>query len=166
MTDLYVAWQKHPKAVVTVGKQSVPFTQEGATSSKELVTIDRSNLANNIWFTQEYMPGVSLSGRAAPWTYRAGIYSSGAMNRELGKFNGDAFTLALVGYDFAKKLRVREATLTGNYLYQHPDVNNTFTKRCGTRSRRCTSSSNNLDGVSDRTCRRPRATSDSETSSA
>jgi len=129
MTDLYVAWQKHPKAVVTVGKQSVPFTQEGATSSKELVTIDRSNLVNNIWFTQEYMPGVSLSGRAAPWTYRAGVYSSGAMNRELGKFNGDAFTLMLVGYDFAKKLKVREATLTGNYLYQHPDVNNTFTKR-------------------------------------
>ena len=57
LTDAYVAWQKHPKAVVTVGKQSVPFTQEGATSSRELVTIDRSNLANNIWFTQEYMPG-------------------------------------------------------------------------------------------------------------
>ena len=129
MTDLYIAWQKHPKAVITVGKQSVPFTQEGATSSKELVTIDRSNLVNNIWFTQEYMPGVSLSGRAAPWIYRAGVYSSGAMNREFGKFNGDAFTLALVGYDFGKKLGVREATLTGNYLYQHPDINNTFTKR-------------------------------------
>ena len=129
MTDLYVAWQKNPKTVITVGKQSVPFTQEGATSSKELVTIDRSNLANNIWFTQEYMPGISLSGRKAPWTYRAGVYSSGAMNRELGKFNGDAFTLALVGYDFANKLKVKEATLTGNYLYQHPDVNNTFTKR-------------------------------------
>ena len=128
-TDAYVQWQKHPRAVITVGKQGVPFTQEGATSSRELVTIDRSNLANNIWFTQEYMPGVSLSGRSAPWTYRAGVYSSGAMNREFGEFNGDAFMLALVGYDFAKRLKVREATLTGNYLYQHPDVNNTFTKR-------------------------------------
>jgi len=129
MTDIYVAWQKHPKAIVMVGKQSVPFTQEGATSSKELVTVDRSNLVNNIWFTQEYMPGISLSGRSAAWIYRGGIYSSGAMNREFGKFNGDAFTLALLGYDFGKKLGVREATLTGNYLYQHPDVNNTFTKR-------------------------------------
>jgi phosphate-selective porin OprO/OprP len=112
-----------------VGKQSVPFTQEGATSSKELITIDRSNLVNNIWFTQEYMPGISVSGRAAPWVYRGGIYSSGAMNREFGRFNGDMFTFGLVGYDFAKKLGVREAVLTGNYLYQHPDVNNTFTKR-------------------------------------
>jgi len=128
-TDAYVAWQQHPKAVVTVGKQSLPFTQEGATSSRELITIDRSNLANNIWFTQEYMPGVSLSGRAAPWTYRVGVYSSGAMNREFGRFNGGAFTLALVGYDFGSKLGVREATLTGNYLYQNADVNNTFTKR-------------------------------------
>jgi phosphate-selective porin OprO/OprP len=129
LTDAYVAWQKHPKAVITVGKQSLPFTQEGATSSRELLTIDRSNLANNIWFTQEYLPGISLSGRAAPWVYRGGIYSSGAMNREFGRFNGGMFTLALVGYDFAKPLGVREAVLTGNYLYQHPDVNNTFTKR-------------------------------------
>ncbi|HUQ88165.1 MAG TPA: porin [Vicinamibacterales bacterium] len=128
-TDLYVMWQKHPKSVIQVGKQSVPFTQEGATSSKELITIDRSNLVNNIWFTQEYMPGISVSGRAAPWVYRAGVYSSGAANRELGKFNGDYFTLGLVGYDFAKTLGVREAVLTANYLYQHPDVNNTFTKR-------------------------------------
>ena len=128
-TDAYVAWQKHPKAVVMAGKQSVPFTQEGATSSKELITIDRSNLANNIWFTQEYMPGLSLSGRAAPWNYRAGVYSSGAANREFGKFNGGVFTLGVLGYDFAKKLSVKEAVLTGNYLYQHPDANNTFTKR-------------------------------------
>jgi phosphate-selective porin OprO and OprP len=128
-TDAYVAWQKNPKSVVMAGKQSVPFTQEGATSSKELLTIDRSNLANNIWFTQEYMPGVSLSGRVAPWNYRAGVYSSGAANREFGEFNGGLFTLALLGYDFAKKLDVKEATLTGNYLYQRPDVNNTFTKR-------------------------------------
>jgi len=128
-TDAYVAWQKHPRAVVMVGKQSIPFTQEGATSSRELVTIDRSTLANNIWFTQEYMPGVSLSGRAAPWHYRAGIYSAGAMNREFGRFNGGVFTMAILGYDFGKRLKVREAVLTGNYLYQPPDTNNTFTKR-------------------------------------
>ncbi len=43
--------------VITGGKQGVPFTSEGATSSRELIAIDRSNLANNIWFPQEYMPG-------------------------------------------------------------------------------------------------------------
>ena len=129
LTDLYVQWNKSSGLALTVGKQGVPFTQEGATSSRELITIDRSNLANNIWFGQEYMPGVSVSGRPAPWVYRLGVYSAGAMNRELGQFSGDYFALALVGYDFAKRLDAKEAVLTANYLYQHPDEDNTFTAR-------------------------------------
>jgi phosphate-selective porin OprO and OprP len=127
-TDLYVQWSKSSALAVTVGKQGVPFTQEGATSSKDLLTIDRSNLANNLWFGQEYIPGVSVSGRVEPWLYRAGVYSSGAANRELGEFSGDVFTLAVLGYDFGKTLGVKEAVLTGSYLYQHPDVDNTFTQ--------------------------------------
>ena len=129
ITDAYVAWSSNPVLTITVGKHSVPFTQEGATSSRELLTIDRSNLANNIWFGQEYMPGVSVSGRKNAWTYRGSVYSSGAANREFGEFNGGVFTLAVLGYDFAKQLGVREAVVTGNYLYQQPDVNNTFTRR-------------------------------------
>src|SRR5687768_15101783 len=129
LTDAYVQWSKSPALVVTVGKHSVPFTQEGATSSRELLTIDRSNLANNIWFGQEYMPGLSVAGRRGLWNYRGSVYSAGAMNREFGEFNGGLFTLAIVGYDFSKKLGVREASVTGNYLYQQPDVNNTFTRR-------------------------------------
>lgn len=129
LTDAYVAWSRNPALVITVGKHSVPFTQEGATSSRELLTIDRSNLANNIWFGQEYMPGMSVGGRTNEWIYRGSVYSSGAANREFGEFNGGVFTMAVLGYDFTKKLGVREAVLTGNYLYQQPDVNNTFTRR-------------------------------------
>jgi phosphate-selective porin OprO/OprP len=128
-TDLYVQWNKSPGFALTVGKHAAPFTQEGATSSKDLITIDRGLIAQNIWFPQEYMPGVSASGRVAPWNYRFGVYSSGAMNREWGEFSGDYFTLALVGYDFGKKLAVKEAVLTGNYLYQHPDPDNSFTRQ-------------------------------------
>jgi phosphate-selective porin OprO/OprP len=128
-TDFYVQWTKNPRVVLTVGKQSAPFTLDGATSSRELLTIDRSNLANNIWFPQEYLPGVSLSGRRAPWVYRVGMYSSGAANREFGEFTGGTATLGVLGYDFAPRLRVREALLTGNYVYQNPDRNNSFTRQ-------------------------------------
>ncbi len=128
-TDAYVQWNKSTAFAMTFGKHAAPFTNEGATSSRELLTIDRSIIGQNIWFPQEYMPGVSVSGRMAPWNYRVGVYSSGAMNREFGEFSGDYFTLALVGYDFAKKLSVKEAVLTGNYLYQHPDPDNTFTRQ-------------------------------------
>jgi phosphate-selective porin OprO/OprP len=129
LTDAYLQWNPSSRLVFTFGKQALPFTNEGATSSRELLTIDRSAIGNNIWFPQEYLPGVSVSGRIAPWVYRGGVYSSGAMNREFGEFSGGYSTLALVGYDFGKRLGVKEAVLTGNYVYQQPDVNNTFTRQ-------------------------------------
>jgi phosphate-selective porin OprO/OprP len=128
-TDLYLQWSKSGTFVMTIGKHGVPFTMDGSTSSKELLAIDRSNLTNNIWFPQEYIPGVSVSGRLAPWIYRAGVFSSGEMNREFGEFSGGAFALGVIGYDFAQPLGVREALLVGNYVYQQPDPGNTFTRQ-------------------------------------
>jgi phosphate-selective porin OprO and OprP len=128
-TDFYVQWAKSPQVVLTVGKQSAPFTLDGATSSRDLLTIDRSNLANNIWFPQEYLPGISLSGKRAAWVYRVGLYSSGEANREFGEFNAGTSTLGVLGYDFAPALGVKEALLTGNYVYQNPDSDNTFTRQ-------------------------------------
>ena len=128
-TDFYLMWTKSPRLVLTAGKQSAPFTLDGATSSRELLTIDRSNLANNLWFPQEYIPGLTLSGRRAPWVYRAGLYSSGEANREFGEFSGGVFTLLSVGHDFGPILGAREALLTGNYVYQNSDGNNMFTRQ-------------------------------------
>ena len=129
LTDVYVQWSRNPRLAVTVGKQGMPFTLDGSTSSKELLTIDRSNLANNIWFPQEYLPGASVSGRIAPWGYRLGVYSAGEANKEFGKFDGGTATLAVVSYDFAKRLGVKQAQLAGNYVYQTPDTDNTFTRQ-------------------------------------
>ncbi len=128
-TDFYLQWARSGKLAITVGKQGVPFTMDGATSSRELITIDRSNLTNNMWFPQEYIPGVSVSGKVGRWVYRGGGYSSGEANREFGEFSGGMFTLGVLGYDFAQPLGVKEALLTGNYVYQHPDADNTFTRR-------------------------------------
>jgi phosphate-selective porin OprO/OprP len=129
ITDFYAQWTKSPAMVFSVGKQSVPFTLDGATSSKELLTIDRSNASNNIWFPEEYIPGVSVSGRRAPWVYRVGMYSGGEANDEFGEFTGGIVTLGVLGYDFADRLGWKEALVAGNYVYQDPDPNNTFTRR-------------------------------------
>jgi phosphate-selective porin OprO/OprP len=59
------------------------------------------------------------------------VYSSGAADREFGEFNGGTATLGVIGYDFAPKLRAREALLTGNYVYQRADRDNTFTRQLG-----------------------------------
>jgi phosphate-selective porin OprO/OprP len=128
-TDLYLMWSKSPKLELTFGKQGVPFTMDGSTSSKELLTIDRSNLANNMWFPQEYIPGVAASGTLKKWVYRAGVYSAGRANREFGEFDGGLFTLASAGYNFAESVGMDEALVSANYVYQDPHVNNTFTRR-------------------------------------
>jgi phosphate-selective porin OprO/OprP len=104
LTDMYLAWSRSQNFRITLGKHSAPFTMDGSTSSRELIAIDRSNLANNLWFPQEYIPGVSVSGRPGQWRYWAGVYSSGAANKEFGEFNGGAFLLGTVGYDFGKRL--------------------------------------------------------------
>jgi phosphate-selective porin OprO/OprP len=129
ITDMYLQWSRSGRFELTFGKHSAPFTMDGSTSSKELLAIDRSNLSNNIWFPQEYIPGISIAGEISGWVYRAGVYSSGGANREFGEFNGSVFSLAVVGYDFAKSLGVKEALLAGNYVYQNPDPENTFTRQ-------------------------------------
>jgi phosphate-selective porin OprO/OprP len=127
-TDFYLEWSGRDGMAVTAGKQSVPFTLEGSTSSRQLLTIDRSNLANNVWFPQEYMPGMSVSGEPDGWRYQVGIFSAGAENRVFGEFSGGPFVLGVVGYDLAEKLHVGGAELVGNYVYQHPDADNSFTR--------------------------------------
>ena len=128
VTDLYVKWTKSPAFQVTVGKHGVAFTMDGSTSSKELLTIDRSNLSNNLWFGYEYIPGVSVSGELGAWRYYGGIYSGGTKNREFGEFDAGVFTLVAVGYNFGEALGVKEALLMGNYVYQQEDPHNTFTR--------------------------------------
>ena len=129
LTDTYVEWQASDVLALKVGKQGVAFTTDGSTSSKELLAIDRSNLANNMWFPQEYMPGVSASGGRSNWVYQVGVYSAGSANREFGRFDGSAFGLLSLGYDFSEALGVEGALLRGNYVYQDPDPDNTFTRQ-------------------------------------
>jgi phosphate-selective porin OprO/OprP len=131
LTDMYAAWDRSDRVRATLGKHSAPFTMDGSTSSKELIAVDRSNLTTNLWFTEEYFPGVSLRGERGHWTYLAGLYSSGSENREFGNFDGSAFGLVVLGYDFANRLGVREAVLALNYVHQGADEDNTFTRKFG-----------------------------------
>lgn len=128
VTDLYLSWSQTAAFRVTVGKQSAGFTMDGRTSSKELLAIDRSNLSNNLWFPEEYVPGASFSGNVDRWLYKVGAFSAGARNGELGEFNGGYFGLASLGYDFSEALDVKTAVLWADYVYQEPDRDNTFTR--------------------------------------
>jgi phosphate-selective porin OprO/OprP len=127
LTDSYLAWEANERLRITAGKHSAGFTLDGLTSSKNLITIDRNNLTNNIWFTEEYIPGLSVSGKSGSLRYFAGVFSSGDKNREFGDFEGGSFGLFRLGKDFAVQAGADEAFLDFNYVHNQPDPENGFT---------------------------------------
>lgn len=129
LTDAYISWSKTGNLELTIGKHGAPFTLDGATSSKKLLSIDRSNVSNNMWFTQEYFPGVSASGAPNNWRYHAGVYSTGNDQREFGHFDGRAFVLGSIGYDFSENMENAEnSTVSANYVYNWQDAGNASTR--------------------------------------
>ena len=127
LTDAYLSYTASDALVFTVGKQSVKFGLDGGTSSKELITIDRSNLANNLWFTEEYAPGVSIGGKSGNWNYFLGGFTSDG-NPEFGDFAAGQFLLSRLGYSFADAFKADTAMLWMDYVYQQPDSGNIATR--------------------------------------
>lgn len=77
LTDANINWAVTEDSDLKFLKQSAGFTMDGRTSSKKLLTPERNNLTNNLWFTSEYFTGVSLKSKVTDdLSYKAGIYSS------------------------------------------------------------------------------------------
>lgn len=129
LTDAYLAWEFSKAATLIVGKQSADFTLDGSTSSSELITIDRSNLSNNLWFTEQYIPGVSLRGNLGQWVYNLGYFSGGSSSPEFGNFDAGDFGLASLGYDFGKHLGVKKALVRADFVHNERNIESTFTRR-------------------------------------
>ena len=127
MTDAYLGWAFSETGMLKAGKQSAGFTLDGMTSSKKLLTVERNNLTNNIWFTEEYIPGLGVKGEKKGLTYFAGIFSSGNENPEFGDFTGGLFGLFTLGHDFAGTGSAKQALLRFNLVYNEPDPDNGFT---------------------------------------
>lgn len=130
LTDAYVGWQPSKAFGIKVGKQGVAYTLDGATSSKELLTIDRNNLSNNLWFTNEYVPGITVGGTKANWIYNFGVFSQGGQDNEFGDFDQGTAWLASLGYDFSKSLSVKQAVVRLDYLHNEVTTStDVFTNR-------------------------------------
>ena len=71
---------------------------------RSCLTIDRSNLSNNIWFPAGvHARRESYRARRAAGISRRDVYSAGEVNREFGEFNGGAFALGVLGYDLPNR---------------------------------------------------------------
>jgi len=123
LTDAYVGWSPDGKLEIKVLKQSAGFTLDGATSSKKLLTLQRSNLTNNLWFTAEYFTGATVAGDiSSDWSYKAGIFSSDG-NDELSEFDASYFSLLSLSHSFGSHLDIDKASIRIDYVYNDEDVN-------------------------------------------
>lgn len=111
LTDAYIAWEPGTGWALKIGKQSAGFTHDGATSSKRLVTTERSVLSDNFWFTREYFIGASVSGDRDNWSYQAGVFGNEASDEFENFGEEDYFLLLSVGHDFGGSLDVDHAIL-------------------------------------------------------
>jgi len=127
LTDAYIGWAPTEAFELKLGKISAPFTLDGSTSSKRLLTLERNNLSNNIWFPTEYHTGVGASGEIDTSRYRVGVYSS-TTGKEFGSLDGGYFTLLSYAHDFSKRLGVEEFIVSVDYVYNKSDHKNEATR--------------------------------------
>jgi len=124
LTDSYIGYNPTGNWEIRVLKHSAGFTLDGATSSTKLLTPQRNNLTNNLWFDVEYFTGISIKGRTAgKWKYKAGLFSANE-DDELGSFNAGYFGLLSLAYDLSPALNFKSASLRIDYVdtSEHPDA--------------------------------------------
>ena len=121
LTDTYLSWSTDSGMKIKVGKQSAPFTLHGSTSSKKLYTLERGKIARNIWFTNEYFTGASISGSRDNWDYLAGVYSSDEGPEFDEAFDYGTFGLLSVGYNFGENDQFDEALVRFDLMMQEED---------------------------------------------
>ena len=121
LTDAYIGYSAGKSWSVKALKQSVGYTLDGATSSKKLLTLQRNNLTNNLWATDEYFSGLHVAGTVAEkWNYRVGAFS-GDDSEEIGFDSVGYLSLLSLGYDFAENLNLDDAFVRVDYVYNSKD---------------------------------------------
>jgi len=125
LTDASIGWAPSDSLSLKVLKQSVGFTLDGATSSSKLLTMQRNNLSNNLWFSTEYFTGIGATGDVGRrWNYKAGIFASDGRN-ELSRFEGGYFTLLSLGYRIAESPKLKNGLIRVDYVYNDEDADAT-----------------------------------------
>jgi len=123
LTDSYISRSLGENSKIKIGKQSAGFTLDGATSSKSLLSLQRNNLTNNLWFTAEYFTGISVSGTADEgWLYNVGVFSSDG-NGEFSHLDAGYFGLVSIGRDISESVGINTAVVRLDLVGNENDPN-------------------------------------------
>ena len=96
--EMHVTWKQSDAFHLKVGKQKPPFTYEWSTSSKRILTFERSLLVNQVLPNKS--TGISASGESGKWSYHVGGYLAGR-DAEFGNDDEGEFYMASIGYDLS-----------------------------------------------------------------
>ncbi len=114
--DLYATWGVSDELQINAGKVEVKFTKEYEVSSKEIVTLERSLLINQL--SPGQITGTWVNGKnvAGSWNYELGIYATD-VQEEFTEFQAGAVTLAKIGYDLKSATGLEKAGIGLHWMH-------------------------------------------------
>ena len=123
-TDAHLAWKPNDQFNLTVGKQKPKFSLDWTTSSREILTMERNIMINNLGI--DYETGASISGKNGNWTYYAGAFNNDVRETatdemEFGDLHGGWTYIASAGYDLKEHLALEKAVLRADYIHMEHD---------------------------------------------
>ena len=122
ITDAYIKYQGNPAFNLTIGKHRPVWSYEMATSSRKILTLERSLLVNQV--SPKKSTGISARGKIDNWSYVLGLFS-GNIDDELGNIDYESrFSLASIGYDYSEKSRFEQMTWRLDWIHNSNAANN------------------------------------------
>ena len=114
--DLYLTYAPSDELNVSIGKQEVKLTREQEVSSKEIVTFERSAIANMVH--PGNLTGIWANGKGIQehWLYEAGLYANDQV-REFSELDAGALFLGKIGYDYSEQSKLDSAVVAFRYAH-------------------------------------------------
>ena len=114
--DAYASWGIDDQVQLYAGKYMVSFTKEYQISSREIVTLERSMLANQL--SPGQLTGAWVNGKnvAGFWSYELGIYGAD-IQEDFSEFQGGVIVLGKIGYDLASVTGLKKAAAGLHWMH-------------------------------------------------
>ena len=122
LEEAYIKYQGSDQLNITIGRQKPSWSYEWSTSSRKILTFERSLLTNQV--SPKKTTGISASGSIENWSYILGIYN-GDIDEEFGNFDDSGeFILGSIGYDYSDSSSFDKASWRFDILHNNDETNN------------------------------------------
>ena len=122
LEEAYIKYQGSDLFNVTIGRQKPAWSYEWSTSSRKILTFERSLLTNQL--APKKTTGINLSGSIDNWSYSLGVYN-GDIDEEFGDFDeAGEFVIASLGYDYSDSSSFDKAAWRFDILHNNDENNN------------------------------------------